>query len=172
MAKKGSKKKTLPYELIDKKKDSPIYDLLDDIIASVGDHTALIDAKIVLAWALKWKEDKDGHMKLGMCKKISDLEKELAKWDFIILLNRPYWNAFNDEQQRALLDHELCHAAPLIDEKTGEQKEDERGRKVWRIRKHDIEEFGGVVERNGLYKRDLEAFAQGCGETRRTISLR
>lgn len=63
-----------------------------------------------------------------------------------------------DEQRIALLDHELCHAAPMLDDRTQEQVVDERGRKVWRMVKHDIEEFGAIVQRHGLYKADLEKF--------------
>jgi hypothetical protein len=36
---------------------------------------------------------------------------------------------------------------------------DERSRKCYRVRKHDIEEFSDVVARYGTYKRDLEMFA-------------
>jgi hypothetical protein len=41
-----------------------------------------------------------------------------------------------------------------------EPKEDPDGRKLYRIRKHDIEEFQAIVVRHGLYKQDLEAFAK------------
>ncbi len=37
---------------------------------------------------------------------------------------------------------------------------DTRGRKVWRLRKHALEEFAAVVERHGIYKRDIEAFVR------------
>jgi hypothetical protein len=58
---------------------------------------------------------------------------------------------------------------------TGEPAYDERGRLVYRTRKHDIEEFAVIVERYGCYKRDLEQFAaalrrsgppkfQGCAQ--------
>ncbi len=43
--------------------------------------------------------------------------------------------------------------------KYGEPATDERGRRVYRIRKHDLEEFRAIVERYGCYKRDLEDFA-------------
>jgi hypothetical protein len=48
----------------------------------------------------------------------------------------------------------------VLDKKTLEPKYDERGRNVWRVRKHDIEEFQAIVERHGCYKRDLENFAK------------
>ena len=60
--------------------------------------------------------------------------------------------------RRAILFHELKHAAPTCHPRTGAQLEDERGRKLWRIRKHDLEEFVDVVEAFGTYKRDVENF--------------
>lgn len=67
----------------------------------------------------------------------------------------------------ALLDHELCHAAPSLDDETLDVKYDERGRPVWRVRKHNIEEFTEVVERHGLWKKDLERFAEAIAKKRR-----
>lgn len=124
-------------------------------------HKELEYASIALAWRKSLKPDKDGHLILGKCIKASDLAKEFAPFDFIILLNREVWRDmdFTVAKKRALVDHELCHAATSID-KWGEQKYDERGRPVYRVRKHDIEEFRAIVERHGVYKRDLELFAE------------
>ncbi len=44
---------------------------------------------------------------------------------------------------------------------------DERGRRVFRTRKHDIEEFRCIVERHGCYKTDLVAFAQAIVDKRK-----
>ena len=59
----------------------------------------------------------------------------------------------------ALIDHEMCHAAPVVN-KEGKHKKDERDRYVWRMRDHDIEEFHEIVKRHGIWKRDLEIFAE------------
>lgn len=82
-------------------------------------------------------------------------------YDFIILLNQEVWNdkEFGPEKKAALIDHELCHAEVAL-ARDGEPKLDERGRRVWRTRKHDIEEFRAVVQRHGCYKYDLEKFAE------------
>ena len=91
---------------------------------------------------------------------MSDLHRELADWDFVILLNQEVWRDqdFTEEKKSALMDHELCHAARSFDSEGNEQR-DERGRAVWRTRKHDIEEFQEIVKRHGCYKKDLERFA-------------
>lgn len=149
-------KRTFPYRLLDKIRKKS--------------HTSIKRAKIALAWRIALKPDRDGHLVLGMCKRASDLQRELADWDFVILLNKEVWKdkEFTTDKKMALLDHELCHAAPALT-RDGEHKQDERGRYVWRIRKHDIEEFQGIVERHGCYKRDLEEFAEALLKRRRKL---
>lgn len=156
---KGPKK--VSYQLIDR--DSVLgrtmYLKLRDCVEE--HHEELVDARIALAWCTSWKPDVDGRVVLGKCKKASDLDREFAPFDFVILLSRWWWQDLQvtDAQRVALLDHELCHAAVRYDDKTGDPVRDERGRKVYRVRKHDIEEFADIVRRHGTYKRDLEMFA-------------
>jgi hypothetical protein len=137
----------------------PMYARLAGILAAHHKGLADQDVRIALAWATSWKPDVDGRLVLGKCKKASDLDRELAPFDFVILLNRDFWlNArVTDGQRDALLDHELMHAAIAYDEH-GDPKVDARGRTVYRIRKHDIEEFRDIVARHGCYKADLEDF--------------
>lgn len=165
--------KRVSYELIDSKHETigrPIYRLLREIVQA--HHAHLVDARIALAWCTSWKPDVDGRVVLGKCKKASDLDRELAAFDFIILLKKSFWQDLQvtNEQRRALLDHELCHAGVREDERTGEPVHDERGRKVYRTIRHDIEEFAAVVERNGIYKHDLEHFAAALN--RATLNAR
>jgi hypothetical protein len=77
---------------------------------------------------------------------------------------------FTPAKKRALIDHELSHAGIVLN-KDGEPKYDERGRNIWRTRKHDIEEFRDVVERHGCYKRDLTLFAEALLKKRETPPL-
>ena len=148
------------YELIkrDHVEGHPVYALLDELVRDHHDHLA--PARIALAWALSWQPDADGRVKIGACMKANDLARELAPFDFVILLRRAFWKdeRVTDDQRRALLDHELCHAARATT-KSGEDAVDERGRPVWRIRKHDIEEFSEIIERHGMYSHDLENIA-------------
>ncbi len=157
---KGAKR--IAYQLIDKETQGgrAIYTLLREIVHA--HHSEIADARIVLAWALGWRPDVDGITKLGMCKRASDLDRELGQHDYVILLKKSFWQdpSVTDIQRQALLDHELTHAAPKCDERTGEQLLDERGRKCWRIRRHDVEEFSDVVDRNGVTNRSMELLAQ------------
>lgn len=161
------KVKRVNYELIrpdDGPDEQAMYDLLLDL---VGNHFRHLDeARFALAWRKALKPDPDGKLVLGKCRKCSDLDRELAEYDFVIILNREAWlEDFDPQQREALLYHELCHAG-VTRGKDGEIKRDEKGRIVFRLRKHDIEEFSAVVERYGLYKADLAHFAEKCKKTR------
>lgn len=157
--KKPKPPKKASYELIEE--SSPVgrtaYEMLKALIRAY--HRHLMDATIALAFNRTWKPDSDGHVTLGKCKKATDLDRELAPYDFVILLRQDFWNDRNvsDDQRRALLDHELCHAG-VKRGPTGEQLLDEKGRVIYRTLKHDIQEFSAIVLRYGVYTRDLEQF--------------
>lgn len=157
---KTTKPKKVSYELIPKDSvlDHPMYVLMDELIEA--HHPDLCNARIALAWCTSWNPDVDGRVTLGKCKKASDLDRELVSFDFIILLRKSFWQSSHvtDIQRRALLDHELCHACIKLD-KYSDPVEDERGRRVYRIRRHDIEEFTDIVARYNCYTADLERFA-------------
>jgi hypothetical protein len=160
---KGKKPATkkVSYELIERETEigRHLYARLNVLVDR--HHDDLQDARIALAWCTSWKPDVDGRVTLGKCQKASDLSRELAPFDFVILLNQDFWTSVRvtNAQRDALLDHELMHAAVAYDA-DGAPKRDDRGRTVYRIRKHDIEEFRDIVARHGCYKGDLEAFAR------------
>ena len=164
----GKPKKVI-FQLIDpNEKPEPVpYILLRDIRSE--QHFETSKAKIALAWQKGIKPDIDGHVLLGKCVKATDLQRELIDLDFVILLNREIWEdpGFGDSRRLALLDHELSHAARATDA-DGDPQIDMKGRPVWRTRKHDIEEFQGVVERHGCYKRDLEKFADALAKKKKS----
>lgn len=149
--------KRVNYVLVkpDTVEGKPIYDLMNRTIEE--HHEELTNAKIAIAWNLAWKPDADGHVILGKCKKASDLDREFSPYDFVILLRKEFWqhSQTTDAQRAALIDHELCHASVRLDA-DHEPKRDERGRVIYRMRKHDIEEFSEILMRHGCYKRDLE----------------
>src|SRR5574341_1335574 len=156
---KKQRSKRVSYELI--KRDSvagkPIYALVNQLVEK--HHEELTNARIAVAWNLSWRADVDGRVKLGQLKKASDLDRELAPFDFVIMLRKEFFDLAEttDAQRLALIDHELCHGDVRLD-KDGEPMVDSKGRTLYRMRRHDVEEFSAVVGRHGLYKRDLEHF--------------
>ena len=143
--------------LNDQEEVNVVYQLMDELNRAY--HPELVEAKIALAWLYDVKPDRDGHMTLGWARKESDLHRQLHGYDIIIGLNYDWWhdNQVSDSQRKALLDHELCHVKPVVDD-DGSVRLDDLGNTVWYIRKHDLEEFGEVVRRHGMYKQNLETF--------------
>ena len=164
-----SKPRKLPYQIIaegDVVLAGQPYEILREVRAEQHFDTA--EARIALAWRKGTKADVDGRLVLGRCVRLSDLQRELAPYDYVIVLNREVWEdpEFDRAKKLALLDHEMCHAAPVVDD-DGTAVRDTKGRLCWRSRKHDIEEFTGIVERHGCYKRDLQRFAEALRDRRK-----
>ena len=152
--------KKVAYTLLSRADHPSEYKLVDTLVKA--HHVELKDARVALAWCTSWRADVDGRVKLGQCRRATELDRELMAYDFVILLQKDFWTAVtvSNEQRTALVDHELCHASVKLDPYTHEPIEDERGRVVYRTRKHDLEEFDEIAERHGCWKRDLERFAQ------------
>lgn len=152
---KKPSRKAVNFQLIPEKES--VYKTANKIIKKY--HKSLRRAKISLVWRTSLKADRDGHLMLGRCIRVGDLLKEYIPYDFIILLNKEIWEHLTSKQQKALLDHEIYHAAPAIG-KDGHQKKDVRGRYCFRTRKHELEEFSKIVERHGAYLPDIQRFAE------------
>jgi hypothetical protein len=135
------------------------HEVLQELVTA--HHPELEEAKIALLFNRSWKVSASGRLTLGKCKLASDLDRALSDFDVAIQLNEEFWldDETTDEQRRALLDHELCHAKLRIDPETGDPLLNELGRRVYAIRPHDVEEFEDIIKRHGTYKRDLERFA-------------
>lgn len=87
---KARKPKKVHYRLIDPQSAAgeKLYGFLGNLCHQF--HGDLADARIALAWATGWKADVDGRFTLGRMKKTTDLDKEVAAYDFILLLNRGF----------------------------------------------------------------------------------
>ena len=160
------KPKKLTFRLIDRldgtNKVNEPYAIMEDLIERLLPD--LHGCRIVLAWK-EWKPNKDGQVTLGKCRKASDVDRSLHLYDFIIFLSESAWDEFDERQRQALVFHELNHCGRDKD-KDGEPREDEDGNPVWRIVRHDMEEFSTVVKHFGLYKQDLAEFARTCAEAK------
>lgn len=166
--------KSLTYVLIPRDADwgREMYELLYQLVDEHHEELSQCNVRIALAWCTSWKPDVDGRVTLGKCKKASELDRELAPYDFVILLSRDFWQKpqVTALQRKALLDHELMHAAVVHDSETGDPKVDEKGRTLFRIRKHDLEEFEAIARRYGCWKGDIEAFMQAINRAEKNAS--
>lgn len=158
-SRKTPKPKLPTHERIDRKADHRgVYTVLDNLVKA--HRPDLADAKIAVAWRYGWKRNKDGQIVLGKCKKASDLDKQFHDMDFVIILNFEAWTEkLTPDQRTALMHHELEHAA-ISEDQNGNPKKDARGRQMYRVRKHDLEEFRSIVKEYGCYKSDIEDFVR------------
>lgn len=76
--------------------------------------------------------------------------KFFANYDFVLEFNWEAWLGLSQMQRIALVDHELEHL---------EREEEDGGASKYVLRSHDVEEFGSIVHRWGLWKKDLLPFA-------------
>lgn len=85
--------------------------------------------------------------------KLSPSQKFLAGGaDVQVLISADVWEErLTDTQKRALIDHELSHLVVVEDEDTGDR--------TLRYRAHDVEEFGGVLQRWGAWNSGVAEFA-------------
>jgi hypothetical protein len=73
-----------------------------------------------------------------------------GKPDVTVTIARDSWEAFSDEQKLALIDHELEHLLPDLDDEKN-PRSDDLGRPKFKMRPHDwdLSGFASVVRRHG-----------------------
>lgn len=121
-----------------------VEELAKELIAEYHPHLA--SARI--AYLFKNREMKSrGRTIVATSEKVSAKNHALCGYNFLITVSYPTWNDLEDAAKRAALDHELEHCWVEDDDKTGETK--------YKILPHDVEEFGSVIRRHGLYSTDL-----------------
>jgi len=86
---------------------------------------------------------------LGKCTRATGPWRFLTEYDYVITINKDFWEKADEIQKRALLYHELCHVEwkPPTENYPG-------GR--WALRRHEVEEFFDVVDKFGLWMDNLK----------------
>jgi len=111
-----------------------------------------------------------GKEQWGVARKITNLnaflageaEDEGADPFFCIVISEPIWTDLTNNQRLALLDHELCHCWA---------EEDKEGAVKLTILGHDLEEFGSIVERYGLWREDVKLMARSIENAQLRLTL-
>lgn len=132
--------------------------IASDLIEVVEDHQPLDDVTMLYVW--RDQAGRSGGRKvLGRARKLTGLNAYLATGSnaalFVIEIAADIWEGLEPYQRRALVDHELCHCKVSYNDH-GEQK--------LSIRAHDLEEFGGVIDRHGLWLADVQTFGGKVAE--------
>ena len=115
-------------------------EVLEMVREIVEEHEPQL-AELSLA-VLFWKNSpqKGSKLVLGQTKKVTKEYQALGfDHDFIIFLSMPQFYAMNEQQQRALIHHELLHC--------GYDDEDEKAYIV----PHDFEEFDKIIKLYGFW---------------------
>jgi len=92
---------------------------------------------------------KGGLKALGIARKIPLKDRAMGRGDAEISLDGYWWQHTDEEEQRALLDHELTHIFATA-------KRDDLGRPIIKLRKHDVEFgwFNCVAARHGEFSQE------------------
>lgn len=166
MVKAPTTGRKVAYELIDATTDhgAAMYHLLGELVERRNPDVS--HARFAMGWCTSWKGDVDGHVTVGKIRKASDLDKELAPYDFVMLLAKWFWEDVNvpPRTREAIIANELEKCALVYDRLTGEPKYDERGRPLFRLRKYDVQGFKSVVAEYGEYMSNIEDFAKALRE--------
>jgi hypothetical protein len=111
---KTPKPKPPSYERIDRKADPlEVYKVLDNVLDTYrAEDLREHKCRIALAWRYGLKRNKDGQLVLGKCKKVSELDKLYAEFDFVVILNSESYKTLSEAQRVALVHHEVCHIGP------------------------------------------------------------
>jgi hypothetical protein len=102
-----------------------------------------------IGFLFREKIEERGKITLAKASKVSGKLAFFSNLDFLVEVNFEAWKVMPREAKIALMDHELCH----FDVESGET-----GDKNVLV-SHDVEEFGAIVRRWGLWKQDLKLFA-------------
>ncbi len=143
--------------------------LAREILCEFESHKPLLDARVTidLVFAMPDLDEhgfptndalkKNGVKALGICRKIGLKDRALGRGDAEIALDHHWWTqTASEEQQKALLDHELWHIAVVLRKHTDKPKLDAQGRPVIRLRKHNFE-FGWftlIAARHGEHSQE------------------
>lgn len=135
------------------------------LINSVEEHGHLAEAKIeYLIRTGPWPDGKGGE-KMASAQKGKAMIDCLAdrEIDFVITINAKYWDRLSPANRAALIDHELSHCI--------KKGEDGEGAPIWGITGHTVEEFSGVIARHGLWRQNLEGFAEAVRQADHQMTL-
>lgn len=78
----------------------------------------------------------------GRCIRTGKELKFFSGFDYLIEMSGELWDALDDSVRYVLMQHELMHVMPVMNDKTGEWK--------FELRQHDIEDFSRIIKKHGV----------------------
>jgi hypothetical protein len=154
--------------------DKSVYAMAASLLAEFDTHKSLVDAKVKIDFVFARADLNDngepigeaimhhGSKALGVARKIGLKDRAMGRGDAEITLDGDWWIEAEEENQRALLDHELHHLTCRMTAGGLPAKTDDLGRPMLSMRKHDVE-FGWfklIAERHGKHSIEQKQAAQ------------
>ncbi|MDE2105733.1 MAG: hypothetical protein KGL39_51390, partial [Patescibacteria group bacterium] len=144
-----------------KKCDKSVQDIGNALLCEFETHKPILDARvnIELLFAFADRDDnnqkrnsaitKGGYTALGYARIIPVKDRVAGRGDAEIVLDGDWWLEAKEEEQRALLDHELHHLSVKME--GGFVVRDEAGRPKLKMRQHDYDFgwFNVIAQRHG-----------------------
>jgi hypothetical protein len=130
--------------------DKSVHQLATELIAKYPDHKPLeaVEIKLDLVFAFADTDEKgrptndaltkNGIRALGITRAVPLKDRALGRGDAEIALDGDWWKTASEDEQAALLDHELHHISLKAD-KSGNIKYDDLSRPLVKLLKHDVE---------------------------------
>lgn len=151
--------------------------IIAERVLDLPEHAHLREGEAHIEWLFRAAPQiKAGRQILGTCHlpTVQGSLRDFFVWlcakmfgalpDFLIILDKGYWDEASPREREILVYHELCHAVHAVD-KYGELRFDrETGEPVWGLRGHDVEEFTQVVQRYGQWNDDIRRFVAAANE--------
>lgn len=78
----------------------------------------------------------------GICKKSGKELKFFTTFDYLIEMSGELWDKLDDKTRYILMQHELMHVKPVINEKSGKWD--------YKIQDHDVKDFALLIKRHGI----------------------
>ena len=130
------------------------WSIMEKLLAECTTFSQIRNCRVKMFWQKDWKVDLDGIATGAMICKASEIDRNLVEEasgeciDVIMKLPEKQWPQLSDKEKERRIFHELCHVHPAKDAK-GEQKQDDKGRPLWRLGRHPVATFHEELARYG-----------------------
>lgn len=132
-----AKPKQVNWELLySNDNDNAIYQLIYDLISKYH-RNRIENVNCLVMWRHNNKMDKDGYIFIADINKSSDKVRELREHDVIIGINKNVWEMLSLNEKNTVIDT-LLERITVSQNKSGEPKEDDRSRVIFRLRKPEV----------------------------------
>jgi len=78
----------------------------------------------------------------GRCIRAGNELKFFSGKDYLLEISGELWDVLDDSVKHVLLQHELMHIMPVMNDKTGDWK--------FELRQHDVEDFSNIIKKHGV----------------------